>query len=83
VRTLASSAKQKLPSSESAGLNQLLTNLCTLAKEKAEAQFETLIAALDSIGLRTEARDGANGSVLVFVTVRSEQKLIGEAYRSR
>ncbi|PWW72989.1 DUF590-domain-containing protein [Tuber magnatum] len=53
------------------------------AKEKAEAQFEKLIVALDSVGLRTEVRDGANGSVLVFVTVRSERKLIGEVYRSR
>ncbi|CUS07791.1 unnamed protein product [Tuber aestivum] len=53
------------------------------AREKAEAQFEKLIAVLDSVGLRTEARDGANGSVLVFVTVRSEQRLIGEVYRSR
>jgi len=53
------------------------------AKEKAEAQFEKLIAALDSVGLKTEARDGAHGSVLVFVTARSEQKLIGDVYRSR
>lgn len=83
MRTLASSARQKLPSSENSSLNQLLTNACILAKEKAEAQFKKLIAALDSVGLRTEARDGANGSVLVFVTVRSEQKLIGEVYRSR
>jgi len=83
VRTLASSAKQRLSSNESASLHQLLTNPCILAKEKAEAQFERLIAALDSAGLRTEARDGANGSVLVFVTIRSEQKLIGEVYRSR
>ncbi|RPA91933.1 DUF590-domain-containing protein [Choiromyces venosus 120613-1] len=55
----------------------------SIAKEKAEAQFEKLISALDSVGLKTEARDGANGSILVFVTVRSEQKLIGEVYRSR
>ncbi|KAI5853032.1 calcium-activated chloride channel-domain-containing protein [Morchella snyderi] len=52
-------------------------------KQKVEAQFEKLIAALDGVGLRTEVRDGANGNVLVFVRVRSEQKLVGEVYRSR
>lgn len=52
-------------------------------REKAEVQFEKLIGALDSVGLRTEVRDGANGNALIFVRVRSEQKLVGEVYRSR
>lgn len=52
-------------------------------REKAEVQFEKLIGALDGVGLRTEVRDGANGNALIFVRVRSEQKLVGEVYRSR
>lgn len=52
-------------------------------KEKAEAQFTKLIGALDGVGLRTEVRDGGSGNALVFVRVRSEQKLVGEVYRSR
>lgn len=52
-------------------------------KADAEAQFVKLIGALDGVGLRTEVRDGTNGNVLVFVRVRSEQKLVGEVYRSR
>lgn len=50
---------------------------------KAEAQFEKLVRALDGVGLRTEVRDGASGNALVFVRVRSEQKLVGAVYRSR
>ncbi|KAL7266877.1 hypothetical protein RUND412_010559 [Rhizina undulata] len=52
-------------------------------EQKVRTQFENLIGALDRVGLRTEARDGGNGSVLVFVRVRSERKLIAEVYRSR
>ena len=57
----------------------------TWAADKAavEAQFEKLIAALDAVGMRTEVRSGRNGSVLVFVRIRSAQKLIGTVYRSR
>lgn len=57
--------------------------LIGVEREKAETQFGELIAALDAVGLRTEVRDGANGNLLVFVRVRSEQKLVGEVYRSR
>lgn len=52
-------------------------------RAKAEAQFEKLVRALDGVGLRTEVRDGASGNALVFVRVRSEQKLVGAVYRSR
>jgi hypothetical protein len=52
-------------------------------KDEAVKQFEKLITTLDGIGMRTEVRDGADGKLLVFVRVRSAQKLIGEVYRSR
>jgi len=52
-------------------------------KKKAEAQFEQLVSALDKVGLRVEARDGRNGSVLVFVRIKSHSKFRAEVYRSR
>jgi len=52
-------------------------------QKKAETQFEKLVHALDRVGLRVEARDGRNGSVLVFVRLKSQRKFVAEVYRSR
>jgi anoctamin-10 len=54
-----------------------------LDKAAVEMQFEKLIATLDTVGMRTEVRNGRNKSILVFVRIRSAQKLVGEVYRSR
>ncbi|KAI9818683.1 MAG: hypothetical protein M1832_004158 [Thelocarpon impressellum] len=52
-------------------------------KAIAEARFEKLVHALADVGLATEARNGDNCSILLFVKVASEAHLFGEAYRSR
>ncbi|KAF8477055.1 calcium-activated chloride channel-domain-containing protein [Kalaharituber pfeilii] len=52
-------------------------------KEKAERQFERLVTALDRVGLRVEARDGRDGSVLLFVRIKSQRRFMAEVYRSR
>ncbi|KAI9841087.1 MAG: hypothetical protein M1837_000991 [Sclerophora amabilis] len=52
-------------------------------KAKAEAQFEKLVQSLANVGLATEAREGGNSSILLFVKFGSERHLLGEAYRSR
>lgn len=56
---------------------------CVADKTKAAAQFEKLCHALASVGLQTEARNGDNHSVLLFVRVASDEHLFGEVYRSR
>ncbi|KAF3051035.1 hypothetical protein E8E11_008351 [Didymella keratinophila] len=52
-------------------------------KAKAAAQFEKLCHALANVGLQTEARNGENHSLLLFVRVASDEHLFGEVYRSR
>jgi anoctamin-10 len=52
-------------------------------KAEVATQLQKLIEALDQVGMRTEVRDGTEGKLLVFVKVRSTQKLVGEVYRSR
>lgn len=52
-------------------------------KAKAAAQFEKLCQALANVGLQTEARNGDNHSLLLFVRVASDEHLFGEVYRSR
>jgi len=52
-------------------------------KAKAAAQFEKLCQALANVGLQTEARNGENQSLLLFVRVASDEHLFGEVYRSR
>ena len=52
-------------------------------KAKAAAQFEKLCHALANAGLQTEARNGDNHSLLLFVRVASDEHLFGEVYRSR
>lgn len=52
-------------------------------KAKAAAQFEKLCHTLASVGLQTEARNGDNHSLLLFVRVASDEHLFGEVYRSR
>ena len=49
----------------------------------AETQFQNLLRALNKAGLRVETRDGGDGTILMFVRIRSEKKLLGEVYRSR
>ncbi|OJD39909.1 plasma membrane channel protein [Diplodia corticola] len=53
------------------------------AKDAALSKFEKLIAALSSVGLATEVRNGEDSSLLVFCKVASEEHLYGEVYRSR
>jgi hypothetical protein len=50
---------------------------------EAEKQLENLINALDAVGMRTEIRHGSEGKLLLFVRVRSTEKLLSEVYRSR
>lgn len=50
---------------------------------RAEAQFEKLVHALANVGLATEARDGGNSSILLFVRPASEKYLASAIYRSR
>ncbi|KAJ4993051.1 hypothetical protein SVAN01_01403 [Stagonosporopsis vannaccii] len=52
-------------------------------KARAAAQFEKLCHALANVGLQTEARNGDNHSLLLFVRVASDEHLFGEVYRSR
>ncbi|KAL0265256.1 hypothetical protein SLS55_001221 [Diplodia seriata] len=52
-------------------------------KDTALSKFEQLIAALSSVGLATEVRNGEDSSLLVFCKVASEEHLYGEVYRSR
>lgn len=52
-------------------------------QSQAEAQFVTLIQALNSVGLATEVRNGDQGSLLVFVKAASASHIRAEAYRSR
>ena len=52
-------------------------------QKRAEAQLERLVHSLDRVGLRVEVREGRNGSVLVFVRIKSQRKLMAEVYRSR
>ena len=52
-------------------------------QKQAEAQLERLVHSLDRVGLRVEAREGRNGSVLVFVRIKSQRKFMAEVYRSR
>ncbi|KAF8537707.1 calcium-activated chloride channel-domain-containing protein [Trichophaea hybrida] len=72
-------------SSPNMGVDYVVTFDAGSAKDKAEAanQFEKLITTLDGVGMRTEVRDGPDEKLLVFVQIRSAQKLIGEVYRSR
>ncbi|KAI9832589.1 MAG: hypothetical protein M1826_001539 [Phylliscum demangeonii] len=49
----------------------------------AEAQFDKLVQALANVGLATEARDGGNASILLFVKAASKQHLAAAVYRAR
>ncbi|KAI9788014.1 MAG: hypothetical protein M1816_007318 [Peltula sp. TS41687] len=55
----------------------------TTDQVRAEAQFEKLVHALANVGLATEARDGGNSSVLLFLKPASEKYLASAVYRSR
>ena len=52
-------------------------------KAEAEARFEKLVQSLANVGLATEARDGGNCSVLLFVKPAAEKYLAAAVYRSR
>ncbi|CAK4035004.1 related to IST2 [Lecanosticta acicola] len=52
-------------------------------KIKAASNFEKLCQKLSSAGLATEARNGENNSVLLFVKVASDEHMHAEIYRSR
>lgn len=73
-----------IPKSSNLGIDYVISfRFAAADKKKAEAQFEQLVSALDKVGLRVEARDGRNGSVLVFVRIKSHSKFRAEVYRSR
>ncbi|KAI9803117.1 MAG: hypothetical protein M1833_001188 [Piccolia ochrophora] len=52
-------------------------------KKSAAAGFEKLVRALAGVGLATEARNGDNCSVLVFVKAATEKHLFDQVYRAR
>ena len=58
-------------------------SLTKIDKPTAEPRFEKLVTALANVGLATEARNGDNCSILLFVKVASEAYLQRETYKSR